>query len=1041
MPWYTKLPTELQTVLEKKTGAKPRVKVIYDPDGFAVQLSGRYDVVSVTSISNERELDIAYSDQTMIQEITMVLNDPDGFLNPLNPNGLFYQGYGELSSGVSSGASSFTVTSKKGFSPQVRETLIINDGTSQETVTVNDFSGPALSRTILSIDTLTNSYDAGTPVYTESYSKKDFLIRLQFVGCETWISCYRGRIIAPPVCQDGRTTLILANTNKLALDVDVAGADRDSDKKLMRVGANGTLENSVEWEGGWGLPPYEWEIESGALPSGITLNTSTGTLSGTPLEDGTFEFTLRVTNDDGESKNQLITLEVEPEPANTELVESQEYTGLDLVNPNSADVSFSENDGYLTFELDGSFKLDSSYEQGPRVYFTEPADPITTSNWVLECKVDLISYTDWTGIMAGLAVKFSTSKDYVLFGFDNLSTRIFAKRTTVGNLDYITTYAGGNTVYLKIRYSSGTFSFNYKANECDAWTHMGNSTQSGTIDYVGIFACTVNITNFQCKFDYMRFYEGALDIATSVVTNGVKGAAYSATIKASGGQGGYTFQVISGILPDGLTLSTAGILSGTPTQAGTFNFTVQVTDSNSDTASQSFEFQVLSFQSSDISVLPNVAAVAVENSSYSQAFNVLGAGELDRTAVTVYDGCKVGRWNIEFTSDTDYTISGPGISSTGNINSTLTLPGFIQIPSSAWGGLILEGYKLSFLTGISWVDENSVQAIYDLLTANQIGTGLIGSSSYFGNKLVGMLYERAGSGATAIKIRVNVPTLLKTGATLTITEGTTTEDIAISTGNDTLNSYPPYVQVGVSALTNSYSMAAQVELKQSAAVDTGNELEYTFDNAFSYCDDNSLNISLTLDTAMKVLQALEVISAHFDGFAFQDNWGVYHIHTFKASPAGETLPEINSNNALKIPDPQIEELDVVNEIIVYYGFDYANESFLYTLTYPATNAENKSFIRNGYKRTKELYLPGFYSSAPAQFIAQNKYRFWEGGVKLVRYNLTLLGALARLGDRQHVVSDQPDFDLDVELIGLSGFKLSDGFNVELLGYAKNGIFD
>ena len=539
----------------------------------------------------------------------------------------------------------------------------------------------------------------------------------------------------------------------------------------------------------------------------------------------------------------------------------------------------------------------------------------------------------------------------------------------------------------------------------------------------------------------MMFYEGALDIVTSAITNGVKNASYSTTIKATGGRGGYTFQVISGILPNGLTLSTDGILSGTPTQSGTFNFTAQVTDSNSDTASQSFEFEILSSQSSEINVLPNVATVAVENSSYSQAFNVLGAGELDRTAITVYDECRVGRWNIEFTSDTDYSISGPGISSTGDINSTLTLSGFIQIPASAWGGLTLEGFKVTFLTGISWVNQNPVQAIYDILTANQIESGLIGSSSYFGNKAVGKMYENMSSGATTIKVKVNVPTLVKTGATLTITEGATTEDVTISTGNNTLTSYPPYIQVGVSALTNSYSMAAQVELKETASVDTGNELEYTFDNEFTYCNDNSLNISLTLDTSMNVLQALEVISAHFDGFVYQDNWGVHHIYVFKASPAGETLPEINSNNALKIPDPQIEELDFVNEIIVYYGFDYSDESFLNTITYPATNADNKSLIRNGYKRTKELYLPGFYSSVPAQFIAQNKYKFWEGGVKLIRYNLTLLGVLARLGDRQNVVSDQPGFDLDVELIGLSGLKLSDGFNVELLGYAKNGIFD
>ena len=65
---------------------------------------------------------------------------------------------------------------------------------------------------------------------------------------------------------------------------------------------------------------------------------------------------------------------------------------------------------------------------------------------------------------------------------------------------------------------------------------------------------------------------------------GTVGAAYSQTFLASGGTPGYSWSVSAGALPDGLTLSAAGVLAGTPTASGTFNFTVQATDSAAATA-------------------------------------------------------------------------------------------------------------------------------------------------------------------------------------------------------------------------------------------------------------------------------------------------------------------------------------------------------------------------------------------------------------------------------------------------------------------------
>ncbi len=56
------------------------------------------------------------------------------------------------------------------------------------------------------------------------------------------------------------------------------------------------------------------------------------------------------------------------------------------------------------------------------------------------------------------------------------------------------------------------------------------------------------------------------------------GVPYSQTIAGSGGTSPYTFGVTSGALPPGLTLTAAGLLSGTPTSAGTSTFTIRGTD-------------------------------------------------------------------------------------------------------------------------------------------------------------------------------------------------------------------------------------------------------------------------------------------------------------------------------------------------------------------------------------------------------------------------------------------------------------------------------
>ncbi len=53
-----------------------------------------------------------------------------------------------------------------------------------------------------------------------------------------------------------------------------------------------------------------------------------------------------------------------------------------------------------------------------------------------------------------------------------------------------------------------------------------------------------------------------------------------------------TFSLSSGSLPPGLTLSTTGVISGTPTQTGTFTGTVTATNGVASDASQSFKINI-----------------------------------------------------------------------------------------------------------------------------------------------------------------------------------------------------------------------------------------------------------------------------------------------------------------------------------------------------------------------------------------------------------------------------------------------------------------
>jgi hypothetical protein len=118
----------------------------------------------------------------------------------------------------------------------------------------------------------------------------------------------------------------------------------------------------------------------------------------------------------------------------------------------------------------------------------------------------------------------------------------------------------------------------YTLAQLQAGTVPGIDSNTGAALWIGI-------TNPNSADISSITVQGPLTITTSSLPSGTVLTAYSGTLTAEGGVLPYTWSISGGSLPDGLTInSSTGEISGTPTTAGTFSFTAQVTAASSSIA-------------------------------------------------------------------------------------------------------------------------------------------------------------------------------------------------------------------------------------------------------------------------------------------------------------------------------------------------------------------------------------------------------------------------------------------------------------------------
>ncbi len=343
-----------------------------------------------------------------------------------------------------------------------------------------------------------------------------------------------------------------------------------------------------------GLPPFQWTLASGTLPAGLSLSTS-GTLSGTPLGAGSSSFSVEVTDANSSTDTQSLTLQV----AGGVTITTTSLPAGAVGDSYSQTLSATGGLGvYIWTVSAGSLPGGIGLSATGTISGTPSASG--TFNFTVKAVSGLSSATKALSIAVNPALSVTTSS---------------LPGGTTGSAYSQTLAASGGTGEDNWTISAGRLPAGLSLSS--AGVISGTPTAAGTSNF------TVQVADNsggKASAPLTIVVSAPLSVTTSSLPKGVVGTAYSQTLAASGGTGGYSWTVSAGTLPTGLSLSSAGVINGTPSAAGTSNFTAQVADSSGAKATAPLTVVVTAALSVTTSSLPN----GVVGTAYSQTLAASG---------------------------------------------------------------------------------------------------------------------------------------------------------------------------------------------------------------------------------------------------------------------------------------------------------------------------------------------------------------------------------------------------------------------------------
>jgi Zn-dependent metalloprotease len=345
------------------------------------------------------------------------------------------------------------------------------------------------------------------------------------------------------------------------------------------------------------------------LPTGLTVSTITGLISGTPTVAGTFSVSISATNSDGTGTASLQIVILPPDTAISSITSFNPASGAPgslvvLTGSNLAGASAVKFNA-----VSATFTVDSATQITATVPGTATSGRISVTN----------SFGTGTSVTDFVVVPIVLSENFATLttGSESSPSAEVTSNLTANFPTSIKAYPAGGEV--KLGSSSGVGSITSKVLDLSGgafdvsfdvkgWTTVeggitvtvtGQTTQVQNVTYTsvttgsfetkvvhftaGTTASTITLatTAKRAFLDNIIVTKSSSSVTAPVISSsltatGTVGTAFSHQITASGSP--TSFNAVG--LPGGLSVSTSsGLITGTPTVAGTFNVTLSATNS------------------------------------------------------------------------------------------------------------------------------------------------------------------------------------------------------------------------------------------------------------------------------------------------------------------------------------------------------------------------------------------------------------------------------------------------------------------------------